>query len=101
MSRDRHFLTGTFLLAPCLTLLTLPSHGAAAQITVYTETTAADSISNQLVSDVLSVAGYDATISVVPWTRLVQLLDSQPNVLAFSMTRTPYREDLYHWIGLI
>lgn len=98
---NRFLVIVTVLLALCLTLITLPSYGGAAQMTVYTEAKEVDGFSNQLVSDVLSKAGYEVAINVVPWTRLVQLLDSQPNVLAFSMTRTPYREELYHWIGLI
>ena len=54
-----------------------------------------------LVLAVLAEAGYEADTQVVPWARLVHSLESQADVLGFSMTRTPDRENRFHWIGLI
>lgn len=88
-------------LAFCLALLLLPTASSQAQLQVYAEAAEIDGVTNELVSAVLSEAGYEAEISVVPWTRLMHLLESEPNSLAFSMTRTPDREDRFHWIGLI
>lgn len=55
----------------------------------------------RLVLAVLAEAGYEPDIRVVPWPRVVHSLESQDNVLGFSMTRTPDREDRFHWIGQI
>ncbi len=42
----------------------------------------------------------DATqIEVLPWARGYRELFTKPNVLLFSTTRTPSREELFHWIG--
>lgn len=55
----------------------------------------------ELVLAVVATAGFEADIRVVPWPRVVHSLESQNNVIAFSMTRTPAREEHYHWIGRI
>lgn len=114
----RHHQVGICLPAVmlCLAFLIFPATAESAdnKLTVYAEfidigefevdvTTSLDSANApaRLVLAVLAEAGFEADINVVPWTRLVQSLDTQPNVLGFSMTRTPDREDHYHWIGLI
>ena len=87
---------------------------AESTIRVYAESFAADSrvvetsagptvegYASDFVRAVLTQAGLTADINVVPWSRLVNLLDSTPNVLGFNVTRTPEREDRYHWIGEI
>jgi len=56
---------------------------------------------HKVVQAVLAEAGFTADVEVVPWTRLVHSLESQQNVLGVAMTRTPQREDRFHWIGLI
>lgn len=96
-----------------LLLLALPTSGTAAELTVYAELEEAGNFPNngdepvpigpghKLLLAVLAEAGYKADVRVVPWPRVVHSLESRKNVLAFSMTRTPQREDRYHWIGLI
>ena len=88
-----------------LSFLPLAVQGADKQLMVYAELNNYDSDSFEqnpyriFIADVLEEAGYEALFSVVPWTRLVQSLTTQPDVLGFHMTRTPGREDSYHWIG--
>lgn len=55
----------------------------------------------RVVRAILREAGLQADVNVVPWPRVIRSLESQANVLAFSMTRTPDREELYQWIGMI
>jgi len=38
-------------------------------------------------------------IEIVPWTRAKHLAETQPNVLFFSISRTPKREDRFNWVG--
>jgi len=46
-------------------------------------------------------AGLEFTLSVIPWPRAVQSVQTEENVLVYSMIRNTQREDLYEWIGLI
>lgn len=46
-------------------------------------------------------AGLEFTHSVIPWSRAVQSVQNEANVLVYSMIRNAQREDLYEWIGLI
>ncbi|MFT7687041.1 MAG: polar amino acid transport system substrate-binding protein [Candidatus Azotimanducaceae bacterium] len=54
-----------------------------------------------LVTDVMTNSGLDFKLIIVPWTRAVNMIDNKENVIVFSMTRSPAREDKYHWIGSI
>jgi polar amino acid transport system substrate-binding protein len=38
-------------------------------------------------------------IEVVPWARGLNALDTKPNTVLFSMSRTPERNPLYQWVG--
>lgn len=62
--------------------------------------TSSDS-TTQLVDALLNEAGIEHSITVVPWSRAVQSVRSEANVLVYSMMRTEQREDLYEWIGMI
>jgi polar amino acid transport system substrate-binding protein len=111
--QPRHILAG--LIAALLTVFSFALHAQAAEprLTVYAELEEADNFQpgsdtpvpigpgGDLAELVLAEAGLEADIRVVPWPRLIQSLDSQRNVMAFSMTRTPAREERYHWIGKI
>ncbi len=55
----------------------------------------------QLVKAVLEEAGLEYEITMVPWVRAIQAIDNRENVLVYSMTRNPERENRYHWIGEI
>lgn len=45
--------------------------------------------------------GYHKPIQSLPWKRVILRLEADPDVAAFSMTRTSQREDLYQWVGPI
>jgi polar amino acid transport system substrate-binding protein len=111
-SSASHFMAA-LATAVLLMLPALPSLAAEARLTVYAELEEADNYppgstvpvpigpGGDLIALLLAEAGMEADIRVVPWPRLIRALDSRRNVLAFSMTRTPEREDRYHWIGMI
>ena len=40
-------------------------------------------------------------IIVMPWARAYDVAKNEPNVLIFSIARTPHREPMFHWIGNI
>jgi polar amino acid transport system substrate-binding protein len=58
-------------------------------------------ISTEVVQATLARAGITAEIKVYPWARCYRMVSEQANVLAFSMGRTPDRENLFVWIGPI
>ncbi|WP_353372744.1 transporter substrate-binding domain-containing protein [Aliiglaciecola sp. NS0011-25] len=50
------------------------------------------------VNGILATAGIRQQILLAPWKRLELEAKAKPNVLAFALTRTPEREQNYHWI---
>ena len=52
-----------------------------------------------LVKTLMDGTGLDYHIRVLPWARAYKLAKDQPNVLIFSMHRTPARESQFQWIG--
>jgi polar amino acid transport system substrate-binding protein len=40
-------------------------------------------------------------IQMIPWTRIYQTALRKPNIVFFSVARTPEREDKFHWIALV
>jgi polar amino acid transport system substrate-binding protein len=44
-------------------------------------------------------AGYRLNLSTTPFRQLVERARTAPNLLAFTLARTPERESLYEWIG--
>lgn len=65
------------------------------------ETRIIDSESTQLITALLDHAGLEYEFNLSPWTRIIQLLESRPNVLAYPVARLPDREELYYWIGMM
>jgi polar amino acid transport system substrate-binding protein len=55
----------------------------------------------ELVREIQKRVGNRDAIQVVPWARGLDKLNNNPNVLLFSMARTPERDTLYQWIGPI
>lgn len=49
------------------------------------------------INTALEMMEIDASIEVLPWARAYNMALSTPNVLIFSITRTPEREDLFIW----
>lgn len=94
------------LLALCL----LPAFASGQSIRVVTEeyppyNYAKDGdvqgVSTAVVRAVLAEAGIEAPIQLMPWARAYDLALHSENVLIYSITRTPAREDLFKWIGQV
>ena len=56
-------------------------------------------VSTEVVRAVLQELGIESEIKIYPWARSYQLALKKPNVLIYSISRTPQRENLFHWIG--
>lgn len=54
--------------------------------------------STALVKQVLQAAELDFTLNLYPWTRALNLATTSPNVLIYTILKTPEREPLFHWI---
>lgn len=54
--------------------------------------------STALVKQVLQAAEVDFTLNLYPWTRALNLVTTSPNVLIYTILKTPEREPLFHWI---
>lgn len=56
-------------------------------------------------TDLLRMAAHDADLSLSielqPWARAYRAVLDTPDSVIFSMTRTPEREPLFHWVGPI
>lgn len=107
------YLAAWLVTSISLTVTSAPLYGAADKLVVYAELEEAANYPDgsqtpvpigpayDIVRAVLDEAGLEADVRVVPWTRVIHSLNSQKNVLGFSMTRTADREPHYHWIGLL
>ncbi|KAA3654590.1 MAG: amino acid ABC transporter substrate-binding protein [Proteobacteria bacterium] len=58
-------------------------------------------VSTAVVRAVLAEAGIEAPIQLMPWARAYDLALHTENVLIYSITRTPAREDLFKWVGQV
>lgn len=57
--------------------------------------------STEIVRAVMKEAGMEVPIQVMPWARAYDRALSVPNVLIYSIARTPEREQRFQWIGPI
>lgn len=55
-------------------------------------------LATEKVQQVMSASGLAYEIRLVPWTRGLYFVESDPNALLYSMTRTPSRESRYQWL---
>ncbi|MCQ4295963.1 transporter substrate-binding domain-containing protein [Pseudomonas stutzeri] len=55
----------------------------------------------EVVQAVLEEAGEEARIQSMPWARAYDIALNSENVLIYSIARTPQREALFKWIGVI
>lgn len=88
-----HFISSTDLLARNLWVM-------ADQVPFFSERAPDGSVTGyaaELVRAILNEAGIEKPILSTPWDRIVKE-SSKSNVLAFSVARTPERENLYYWI---
>ena len=55
----------------------------------------------EVVQAVLAEAGEQARIQSMPWARAYDIALNSENVLIYSIARTPQREALFKWVGVI
>lgn len=55
-------------------------------------------LATEKVQQVMRASGLAYEIRLVPWTRGLYFIESDPNALLYSMTRTPSRESRYRWL---
>lgn len=53
----------------------------------------------EVLASALVHAGIDYSVQIYPWARAFQMARTQPNVLIYSIVRTPEREAQFHWIA--
>lgn len=58
-------------------------------------------LSTEVVRAVLKEAGVQAPIQSMPWARAYDIALNTENVMIYSITRTPQREKLFKWVGVI
>lgn len=58
-------------------------------------------IMTEIVENVVRNAGYTAEIKSYPWSRALKLGSKEPEMLIYSVIRSPKREKFYKWIGPI
>ncbi|OQR31549.1 amino acid ABC transporter substrate-binding protein [Pseudomonas sp. Bc-h] len=58
-------------------------------------------MSTEVVQAVLKQVNVQASIQSMPWARAYDLALHDPDVLIYSITRTPEREHLFKWVGTI
>jgi len=82
----------------------------AAEITIVTEilppwqtTDGKDvgGIATEVVEATLREADVEGKARAYPWARAYRMAQQKPNVLIYSMVRTPEREKLFKWVGVI
>lgn len=55
-------------------------------------------LATENVRQVLDASGLDYEIRLVPWVRAMHFVETNPNALIFSLTRTPSREGKFDWL---
>ncbi|MBF0351321.1 MAG: ABC transporter substrate-binding protein [SAR324 cluster bacterium] len=58
-------------------------------------------ITTDLVRAVIQKTGIRATLGLYPWNRAYERALNNPNILIYSIARTPEREPLFKWVGTI
>lgn len=111
-----HRITGKLLagLLTSLLSITAVAQNPLSEITIFTEVRDAaetraddqghvwvDNAASRLLETVLIEAGLAYEVSIVPWTRLIQNLETQVNTIGYPLVRTPERENRFLWLGLI
>ena len=97
----------TLLLTAAFVLLTLSGAGQALNIYCEDDTQFRgpdgkfSGLDVEIVSEIQKRVGNSDVIQLVPWTRGIKYLESEPDTLLFSMARTKERNERYQWIGPI
>ncbi|HEX5685938.1 MAG TPA: transporter substrate-binding domain-containing protein [Ideonella sp.] len=93
-----------------LALCTLAAHAGNADLRIVTEELPPynmtqggqiTGLSTEVVQAVLKEVGVQAPIKSMPWARAYDIALNEENVLIYSITRTPQREKLFKWVGVI
>lgn len=66
-----------------------------------TEGTTVSGISTEIVEATLREADIEFKLKVYPWSRAYRIALERPKVLIYSIVRTPARENLFKWAGMI
>jgi polar amino acid transport system substrate-binding protein len=56
---------------------------------------------SRLVEAVMEESGLAYQVTVVPWSRMLNTLTTEPNSLAYPLIKLPAREDDFRWVGFI
>lgn len=67
----------------------------------YEENGKLSGFSTEVVEAVLKGAGLEYGMRIYPWARAYKMAQHDPNVLIYTISRTPERENAFHWIGPI
>ncbi|MFT4907433.1 MAG: polar amino acid transport system substrate-binding protein [Oleispira sp.] len=67
----------------------------------YEEQGSIKGMSTEVVSAVLKELDLEVDIEIYPWARAYDMASTQENVLIYSISRTPQRESLFNWVGVI
>jgi len=67
----------------------------------YTENGKVTGYSTRLVEEMFRRAGLAYELNSYPWSRTYKLAQTLPNVVIFTMARTPEREKEFQWIGAL
>jgi polar amino acid transport system substrate-binding protein len=54
---------------------------------------------SEIVKAVLRKSGLNIDIQIMPWARAYSMAQENSNTLIYSIHRTPFREDKFHWLG--
>ena len=65
----------------------------------FTESGKINGISAEIVREILKMVNHPDTLEVLPWVQGYNLAQKEDNIILFSTTRTPIREDLFKWVG--
>ena len=57
--------------------------------------------STQIIEEALNSAGIRFSITAMPWARALMTVRSEKETCAFSVSRTPEREDLFKWVSIL
>ena len=58
-------------------------------------------MSTEVLQAVLQELNLEVSIEVYPWARAYRMAKSNENVLIYSISRIPQREELFKWVGVI
>jgi polar amino acid transport system substrate-binding protein len=56
-------------------------------------------VCTEIVQELLRRTGTQAPIRPMPWARAFHLAETEPDILLYTLARTPEREHLFSWIG--